>query len=352
MLRISLLTLSFALITAGLALGGTGGSEDSGSKGRLIPDLSGMQQIRQNGVDYIVMDDMLLPEATIKGAESLPLKRWPGGVLPIVFNANVNTNNQFLFFQACQWWSVVANVTCIAQTTQPNSIEVIADNVNQSNIGMVGGRQPLRVFDWTTSGIIAHEIGHALGLVHEHQRLDRDYAVKINFQNIQPGKENNFVVLSSETRSNYDFESIMHYPTTAFSRNGQPTIQAIDPGNDNLMGNLTRLSDRDIVTVMRMYGENMGTAPSRVVLNAINNRLVLAYSDAWDHGYRVRVAAGPTVERFVIITICETEWYFPRVTSQSISPGSRVRFDAVVDLKTIEDSVFYFRPPPPGKQCP
>ena len=65
-----------------------------------------------------------------------------------------------------------------------------------------------------------HEIMHALGFYHEHNRWDRDKHVKIfwkcpyvrdNIQNFQK----RFVKLASETYGlPYDMSSVMHYPYT------------------------------------------------------------------------------------------------------------------------------------------
>jgi hypothetical protein len=43
------------------------------------------------------------------------------------------------------------------------------------------------VKDWAP-GVVTHELMHALGFFHEHTRPDRDTYVKINFDNIDPGK--------------------------------------------------------------------------------------------------------------------------------------------------------------------
>jgi hypothetical protein len=75
-------------------------------------------------------------------------------------------------------------------------------------------------------GIVLHEIGHALGLIHEHQRPDRDDCVIIDLSNVDPKNRFAFDRCNRMNESEaYDFLSIMHYNARAFSNNGKRTIQ-------------------------------------------------------------------------------------------------------------------------------
>ena len=55
---------------------------------------------------------------------------------------------------------------------------------------MVGGRQiiSLNANGCMYTGTAIHEIMHALGFYHEQTRTDRDYYIKIHWDNIDPSK--------------------------------------------------------------------------------------------------------------------------------------------------------------------
>ena len=78
-------------------------------------------------------------------------------------------------------------------------------------------------------GTVIHEMLHASGFWHEQSRPDRDEHVEIFWSNIQAGMEDNFARYSRAEVSTlslpYDTDSVMHYSSTAFSRNGQYTIK-------------------------------------------------------------------------------------------------------------------------------
>jgi hypothetical protein len=67
--------------------------------------------------------------------------------------------------------------------------------------------------------VIVHELGHAIGFIHEHSRPDRNNYVTIMSQNVDPGKlKRNFHRYPSEVINSYDvpydYESVMHYGRT------------------------------------------------------------------------------------------------------------------------------------------
>lgn len=85
-------------------------------------------------------------------------------------------------------------------------------------------------------GTALHEMLHAVGFWHEQSRPDRDRHVGVQWHNIEAGREDNFARYSrgevSTLQLDYDLGSIMHYQSTAFSKNGRPTIVS-KRGNDS-----------------------------------------------------------------------------------------------------------------------
>ena len=72
-----------------------------------------------------------------------------------------------------------------------------------------------------------HELLHALGQGHEQSRSDRDQYVEMVYENIQDGMAHNFDISTtgSDTSQGYDIMSLMHYSSTAFSKDGSKTIK-------------------------------------------------------------------------------------------------------------------------------
>jgi len=76
-----------------------------------------------------------------------------------------------------------------------------------------------------------HELLHALGFYHQQSATERDEYVKINWENILDGHAHNFNKYARTHITNfgveYDYQSVMHYSSRAFSKNGKATIEPL-----------------------------------------------------------------------------------------------------------------------------
>ena len=104
-------------------------------------------------------------------------------------------------------------------------------------MGRVGGEQLLSIGpNCLRTGVIIHEIMHALGFFHEHSRPDRDEHITVELENLRPGMEHNFLTLNLRNWFNmsipYDTKSVMHYSGYAFAADkSKPSITYIGTGN-------------------------------------------------------------------------------------------------------------------------
>jgi len=147
---------------------------------------------------------------------------WPGGVIPYDI-AQLTPGQQEKVQRAMQrWMDTGANIQFVPRTNQTEYVcftgETDAGN-NTSHTGFkAGARSDINItaFWWRQAEWMpAHELGHALGFQHEHQRWDRDTHVTIHYENIKPGRAHDYDWISRTnwlvTTTPYDYRSIMHY---------------------------------------------------------------------------------------------------------------------------------------------
>lgn len=195
--------------------------------------------------------------------------RWPGGVVPFDFAADVTTGDQAVLNAAMTEWAArVPALRFVPRTNEGAFIRFerrdgVTDRCS-SSVGRTGGMQRIWLMETgpCSKFTMVHELGHALGLWHEQSREDRDEHVTVHVNNIQSGREGNFSkhVGDGLDIGPYDFGSLMHYGRDAFCRrNGVgtcvgPTITPKPAGV--AIGQRTHLSAGDIAAVRWLYLRN------------------------------------------------------------------------------------------------
>jgi hypothetical protein len=156
-----------------------------------------------------------------KAEKPLP---WPKGIIP--YDLSKLTEDQAAQVKEAMrlWMDTGANIKFIPRTTETEYIHFTGKTDAGNNTTFNGFRKGARLevnitaFWWRQGPWMpAHELGHALGFHHEHQRWDRDRYVTIHYEHIKARREvdydwvpkTNWIVHSA----NYDYRSIMHYRT-------------------------------------------------------------------------------------------------------------------------------------------
>lgn len=193
---------------------------------------------------------------------SVTYGRWPNGEVPYVISSGLKYQSRAVSAINAAFNDYHTH-TCIRFKPRTNERQYIYFQ-NGGGCSSPVGRQSsganvvtLASGCWS-KGTVAHEIGHSLGFFHEQSRQDRDSHVKINWGNIMSGMGFNFNKQNyiNSLGTKYDLGSMMHYSSTAFSKNGYKTIQTIDTSKQHIIDTYNRISgfsQTDIKQLNLMY---------------------------------------------------------------------------------------------------
>lgn len=148
------------------------------------------------------------------------IEHWPEGTIPYVISDEYAPAEREIVARevdlATAQYRDRTGVELVARADQPDYVVIRphppGGGCGASALGRVGGPQPLYFEAYCGFGSLLHQLGHALGAVHEETRRDRDNFVILRMENVAPGREHLFDLAPQcfDDNGAYDYWSIMH----------------------------------------------------------------------------------------------------------------------------------------------
>ncbi len=230
-----------------------------GNTSRVAPSANSVQYQIIDGL-VVVTGDIVLG-APVSGrqsgggqAEAPVLQLWENGEVPFHIQSTVADPERVL--RALEMFSGTS-IRFVPFQDQEDVLVFEPGNANcRSYLGRIGGKQPIFISAGCGPSEIAHEIMHALGFVHEQNRVDRDSYIQIIWDNIDEKYFHNFQVLPPSLMivsgsQTFDYRSIMMYAPNIFAKKADhptmtsKTLQPIEPSS--------QLSEFDVLRLRRAY---------------------------------------------------------------------------------------------------
>lgn len=172
---------------------------------------------------------------------------WPGGVIPYVIERGFSEQALRDIQTAIDQWNSRTVITLSPRSSEAAYVrfraEPVGSNSCAADLGYRGAAQSIYLGSPRGCGVRStiHEIGHTVGLIHEHERTDRDDYVWLSHE-IRYEEPWEAIAPHAPAGGPYDYASVMHYRG----------FNSIPPGIP--VGGST-LSRGDIDGVARLYGK-------------------------------------------------------------------------------------------------
>ncbi|GMT20073.1 hypothetical protein PFISCL1PPCAC_11370, partial [Pristionchus fissidentatus] len=184
-------------------------------------------------------------------------KLWPSGKIPYAISPHYSSHERALLARAVKAYHEKTCIRFVPRAAGETDYLFIGKvDGCFSEVGRTSGVQVLSLDNGCMEyATIIHEMMHVVGFYHEHERWDRDSFIDIIWQNIDKGALDQFGKVDLSKTSyygqSYDYKSILHYDSLAFSKNGFPTM--LPKARASTIGNAKDFSDVDLAKINRMY---------------------------------------------------------------------------------------------------
>ncbi|CAM1358782.1 M12 family metallopeptidase [Tenacibaculum xiamenense] len=277
--------------------------------------------------EYVLGGDVILPKELVYDSEDdffksqinrktnmksvgLTTNRWPENTVYYKIDEDLPESSRVT--EAIDHWKEKTNLVFKEkQTSTKNYIYFTKGSGCSSALGMRGGMQTIKLGSSCTTGNVIHEIGHAVGLLHEQSKVDRDDDIAIWKNNIKEGYEHNFETYDErgyegeDYTEGVDFGSIMMYSSYAFSKNGRPTIVKKKDGKYySFKTQRNGLSEKDIEGINKMYPGEQSNTVTYVTgqYYTINGLKVKYWAGKWLYWSKTR--------GWVYLVLKDGKWYY------------------------------------------
>ncbi|XP_055951620.1 zinc metalloproteinase nas-13-like [Argiope bruennichi] len=192
--------------------------------------------------------------------ESLPVYKWTSNRVPFVISKEMSPNMTSTILEAINSWNKDFGncIKWIPRRLERDYVYFTNGSFCHSEVGRVKYKQliVLNEENCMGRGFILHEMMHAVGFTHEHNRADRDKYIEILFLNIPYEWRNQYKKESLDAMMElgpYDYYSVMHYEVQSPDRN-KPAFRVIPKTIDvSKIGQRDVLSEMDKLKVKRLY---------------------------------------------------------------------------------------------------
>jgi len=160
----------------------------------------------------------------------------------------------------------IARLTCVRfvprTSADKNYVQLVSKNGCYSYMGNINyGAQELSLGQGCEyKAVAAHEALHALGMIHEHQRSDRDKYITVYIDNVPKDQQHNFLKsdgvkyeVGDVQGGAYCYNSIMHYTGDSFAAAGKVSMASKLSGQ--VLGQTTKqgITDYDVEQIKKYY---------------------------------------------------------------------------------------------------
>ncbi|XP_071055288.1 hatching enzyme 1.2-like [Onthophagus taurus] len=212
-------------------------SEPNLRSGSVINSWNDSWEVNPDELGNYFQGDIITTTTNLRSITRNESLRWPYGIVPFVIAGPYNDEGLDLLEWAINQYHMLTCVRFRPKEPFDHDYLYITNGFTGcwSSLGRQGGKQELNLqhpgcLSTKRRGTAIHELMHALGIKHEHTRIDRDQHIAIMNDNINPARMINFERSNEEDVTNfgipYDFGSVMHYSMYAFSKDygKKPTI--------------------------------------------------------------------------------------------------------------------------------